>query len=204
MKITLQKTKQMIVGLMMLGVLASAKAENENIIFESQNPTNTEVKTSSNDSVASAYRLGPGDKIQVLVFGEAGMGVEAKLTDAGTFIHPLLGEITASGLTIGELSAKVVNQLKGKYLKEPKVSINITEYREFYINGEVQKPGAYHFTPGLTVFKAISMAGGFTQRASRTNIELIADKSQSKVAQTVGLDAPINPGDVLTIEESFF
>ena len=88
----------------------------------------------------STYRLGAGDTIKIQIYGEPEMGVEAKLSDAGTLVHPVLGEIKAAGLTIGELSAALVEELKGPYLVDPKVSVNILEYRDYYVNGEVQKP----------------------------------------------------------------
>ncbi len=156
-----------------------------------------------NNSV-STYRLGAGDTIKIQVYGEPEMSVEAKLSDAGTLVHPVLGEIKAAGLTIGELSAALVEELKGSYLVDPKVSVNILEYREYYVNGEVQKPGAYPYQPGLTVHKAISVAGGFTQRASRTSITLTAEKDPTQTPKEVKLDTPVNPGDILMIEESFF
>jgi protein involved in polysaccharide export with SLBB domain len=152
----------------------------------------------------SIYRLDSGDKIIIQIYGEPDMGFEGKLTDAGTLIHPLLGEIKAAGLSVGELAVVVEKELKGRYLVDPKVSINVLEYREYYVTGEVQKPGAYHYEPGLTVHKAVSVAGGFTQRASRTSIILTADKDPARTAKEVTLDTPVNPGDVLTIEESFF
>lgn len=152
----------------------------------------------------STYRLGVGDKIIIQIYGEPDLNVQAKLSDAGTIIHPLLGEIKAAGLTIGELSATLVKELKDRYLVDPKVSVNILEYREYYITGEVQRPGAYHYEPGMTVLKAVSVAGGFTQRASRTSITLIADKDSTRTPKEVELNTPVNPGDILTIEESFF
>ena len=132
------------------------------------------------------------------------MGLEGKLSDAGTIVHPLLGEIHAANHSIGELADAIVQELKGRYLVDPKVSINILEYRDYYITGEVQKPGAYHYEPGLTVHKAISVAGGFTQRASRTSIYLVKDKDPTRTEQEVDLNTPIGPGDILTVEESFF
>jgi protein involved in polysaccharide export with SLBB domain len=156
------------------------------------------------DISVSTYRLDAGDKIKIQVYGEPDMGVEAKLSDAGTLVHPVLGEIKAAGLTIGELSAAIAEELKGSYLVDPKVSVNILEYREYYVNGEVQKPGAYPYQPGLTVHKAISVAGGFTQRASRTSITLTAEKDPTQTPKEVKLDTPVNPGDILMIEESFF
>ena len=156
------------------------------------------------DNNVSSYRLAAGDKIKIQVYGEDEMGLEAKLSDAGTLMHPLLGEITAKSFTIGELTNLITKELKGKYLVEPKVSVNIVEYREYFINGEVQKPGAYHYEPGLSVYKAISTAGGFTQRASRTGIYIISEKDGSQTPKEVSLDALVSPGDVLTIDESFF
>lgn len=155
-------------------------------------------------NTVSTYRLGPGDKIVIQVYGEPDMGLEAKLTDAGTFFHPLLGEIKAVDLTIGDLSSLLTKEIKDRYLVDPKVSVNILEYREYFINGEVQKPGAYHYEPGLTVYKAISVAGGFTQRASRTAITLITDKDPTHTPQEAELNTPVHPGDIITIDESFF
>lgn len=160
--------------------------------------------TASSRPTASTYLLGPGDTIKIQVFGEPEMGLEGQLSDSGTIVHPLLGEMIAAGHSIGELTEAIVQELKGRYLVDPKVSINIVEYRDYYITGEVKKPGAYHYEPGLNVHKAISVAGGFTQRASRTSIYLIKDKDPSRTEQEVDLNTSIGPGDILTVEESFF
>jgi len=156
------------------------------------------------NSSFSNYQLGVGDKVKIHVYGEEELGLETELTDAGTITYPLLGEIKASGLTIGELTEFITDSLKGRYLTDPKVTINVTEYRDYYVSGEVEKPGAYHYEPGLTVHKAVSIAGGFTERASRTSITVVADKDASHTPQDVELDTPIAPGDVITVEESFF
>lgn len=152
----------------------------------------------------STYRLGPGDTISVKVYGEDDLGVEAELTDAGTFVHPLLGEVKAVGKTIGELTAAMTKEVKNHYVVDPKISVNIVQYRKYYVNGEVKSPGAYPYEPGLTVYKAISVAGGFTQRASRTSISLISDNDPTHKEQEVELHTPIQPGDILTIDENFF
>jgi polysaccharide export outer membrane protein len=98
--------------------------------------------------------------------------------------------------------------LKGPYLIEPSVSVSIIEYRPFYVIGEVKKPGSYSFHPGLTVDKAISISGGFTERASKSSIYVINDSGKKKSARQekkkVELFDVIQPGDVVTIEQSFF
>ena len=152
----------------------------------------------------SDYRLGAGDKISVQVYGEPDLSIEAILSDAGTISYPLLGELKVSKLTIGKLSALIVDELKGRFIVDPKITINIVEYRNFYINGEVKKPGAYPYEPGLTIYKAITMAGGFTNRASRSSITLIAEDDQEQIPRDMELNTPVNPGDIINIEESFF
>ncbi|MGR8980882.1 MAG: polysaccharide biosynthesis/export family protein [Gammaproteobacteria bacterium] len=152
----------------------------------------------------SDYRLGVGDKISIQVYGEPDLSIEATLTDAGTISYPLIGELKVSKLTIGKLSALIVDELKGRYIVDPKVTINIVEYRNFFINGEVKKPGAYPYEPGLTIYKAVTLAGGFTNRASRSSITLLAEDDPEQNPRDVGLTAPINPGDIINVEESFF
>lgn len=154
----------------------------------------------------SRYRLGSGDVISIYVLGEDDLKREKlRLTDAGTIQYPVLGEIRLRGLTTGELEQKITAGLRNAdYLKNPKVTVSIDEYRPFFINGEVAKPGGYPYVPGLTVLKAVSLAGGFKDRASKRNIFVVRDGAANEERKRVELDAPIYPGDILTIEESFF
>jgi polysaccharide export outer membrane protein len=84
------------------------------------------------------------------------------------------------------------------------VSVEINEYRPFYINGMVHRPGGYPFQPGLSVRKAASIAGGFKERASLSKIYLIKENDSTQSPRKVDLDAPVGPGDLVTVEESFF
>lgn len=153
----------------------------------------------------SAYRLSSGDVITIRVLGEDDLSKEkVRLTDAGTVSHPALGEIRALGLTTGEVEKIVTDGLRGRYLVNPKVSVGIEEYRPFYINGMVEKPGSYPYQPGLTVRKAASLAGGFRERASLSSISIIREKDASQKSQSVDLNSLVMPGDILTVDESFF
>lgn len=153
----------------------------------------------------SSYRLSSGDVITIRVLGEDDLSKEkVRLTDAGTVSHPALGEIRALGLTTGEVEKIVTDGLRGRYLVNPKVSVSIEEYRPFYINGMVEKPGGYPYQPGLTVRKAASLAGGFRERASLSNIYIIREKDPTQKSQTVNLNTLVMPGDILTVDESFF
>lgn len=153
----------------------------------------------------SEYTLGSGDVIRISVFGEETLTIErVQLSDAGTLSYPFLGELQLLGLTVGELQDKITKGLKGDYLIDPKVSVTILEYRYFYINGEVKKPGGFPFQPGLNIHKAVSLAEGFTERASKRNIFIISDNDPSQTRRRVDLNSPVKPGDSITVEQSFF
>jgi protein involved in polysaccharide export with SLBB domain len=153
----------------------------------------------------SKYKLGTGDMISVRVLGEDDLRREkVRLSDAGTLSFPVLGEIKVQGMTVGTLEDYITKGLKGRYLLNPQVTVTIDEYRNFYVNGMVEKPGGYPYSPGLTVRKAITLAGGFKERASREKINIIRDDDPKQTARKVDLNATVLPGDIVTIEESFF
>lgn len=157
------------------------------------------------NSGLSAYRLAAGDVITIRVLGEDDLSKEkVRLTDAGTVSHPALGELRALGLTTGELEKIVADGLRGRYLVNPKVSVQIEEYRPFYINGMVEKPGGYPYQPGLTIRKAASLAGGFRERAAVTKIFIIRELDPQQRSQRAELNTLVMPGDIVTVEESFF
>ena len=153
----------------------------------------------------SSYKLGMGDVISVQVIGEDELKRDrVRLSDAGTLSFPYLGEIPVRGKTLGELEEYIAKGLKGRYLLNPQVTVTILEYRNFFVNGQVEKPGGYPFVPGLTVRKAISIAGGFKERASKEKINIIHEDDPKGSTKRVTLDAPVLPGDIITVEESFF
>ena len=159
----------------------------------------------SQDASLSNYRLGSGDVISIQVLGEEDLRREKiRLSDAATISYPILGEIRLLGKTVSELETLIRTGLTGRYLVNPQVTVTIVEYRSFYINGQVEKPGGYQYIPGLTVRKAVSLAGGFRERASKEKIFVIRDNDPSKASKRVSQDETIHPGDIITVEESFF
>ena len=153
----------------------------------------------------SSYKLGVGDVITAQVVGEEELKRDkVRLSDAGTLSFPYLGEIRVRGMTVGELEDFIAKGLKGRYLLNPQVTVTIHEYRNFFVNGQVDKPGGYPFVPGLTVRKAISIAGGFKERASKEKINVIREDDTKGNSQRINLDSPVRPGDIITVEESFF
>lgn len=152
----------------------------------------------------NAIRMGSGDRIAVRVFGEADLSLQAQLGESGVINYPFLGEIKAAGLTTLELEGLITNRLKGDYLVEPVVHVSIEEYRPLFIDGEVGTPGAYGFQPGLTVGKAVALAKGLTERASKRKITIERLVGDEKRLIEASLSTEILPGDVITVGQRFF
>jgi polysaccharide export outer membrane protein len=152
----------------------------------------------------SEYKLGTGDKITVYVFDEPDLSLDYTLSDAGTISYPFLGEIRVLGMTVGELENRIASSLAAGYLVDPKVNVTIKEYKQFYIEGEVEKSGGYVYQPGLTLRKAVSLAGGMTERASEKKIFVIRESDPDKQRKSIGMSDPVYPGDIVTVEQGFF
>jgi len=152
------------------------------------------------------YQLGAGDLIAISVYGETDLSFEVKIGDSGRITYPFLGEIQVTGNTTQELEGLITHGLiDGEFLIRPEVTVNIVEYRPFYVNGEVQDPGSYPFEPGLTLRKAITIAGGFTERASRSRISIISgssDSGESVIAES--LDIFVKPDDIISVSQRLF
>lgn len=156
------------------------------------------------DFSSNSYRLGAGDLITVQVYDEPEMSVETRISDRGTISYPFLGELSVKGLTALQLEDDITARLKGPYLVNPEVTVSILEYRPLFVNGEVEKPGGFPFSPGLTVRKAISLAGGFKERANRSRINVVRETDASQAPRSIELDDQVMPGDIITVERSFF
>ena len=150
------------------------------------------------------YHLGSGDRVRIITFGEASLTGEFVVSGSGTISLPLVGEIHTAGLTTNMLERAVEAQLRGGYLTDPKVSVEVMNYRPFYILGEVTKPGEYPYTNGLTVLNAVATANGFTYRADTKTVYVrhVGDKEEAKVSLTP--TTPVLPGDTIRIRERYF
>lgn len=157
------------------------------------------------DDPGTQYKLAAGDVLRITVFGEPELSLKRiRLNDAGTFSYPFLGEISAKGLTPNQVEKIIVDGLKQGYLVDPKVSLSQIEYRAFYINGEVQKPGSYPFVPGLTLDKAIALGGGLTERASIKRVTIVRGDGGQTLTDNITRSTVISPGDTISIAQGFF
>ncbi len=151
----------------------------------------------------SNYRLSAGDRIIIAVYGEDDLSMETTLGDSGVISYPFLGEIAIQNMTIKELEQYIRQKLDGDYLVNPNVNVSIEKYRPFYINGQVESPGGYPYQPGLTIQRAVSLGGGFTERASKKNVFIVHEEQpERRIHATQHMK--VSPGDIITVEESFF
>jgi polysaccharide export outer membrane protein len=149
------------------------------------------------------YILGAGDKIAIKVFGQEDLSIESFLGNSGNVNYPFLGDIKVVGLSIKEVELYITKGLKGDYLINPNVYVQVIEYRPFYIHGEVKKPGGYPYHPSMTINQAVALAGGLTERADKGKISLYKE-GDKKLKQRASLEHSVNAGDTITIEQRFF
>jgi len=152
---------------------------------------------------SGSYLLGPGDKVEIKVFGQKDLTVETLLSNSGQINYPFFGEIKLTGLTVKQVEKLIYRGLKGDYLVNPNVYVHVVEYRPFYIHGEVKQPGGYPYQPGLTINQAIALAGGLTERASKDKIYLFKEKKKNTKIN-VSLTFKVNAGDTILIKQRFF
>jgi polysaccharide biosynthesis/export protein VpsN len=150
------------------------------------------------------YRLGVGDVIRIDVHNEPDLSLEVQLPVTGLFDYPFLGTVRAVGLTVAQLQSRLTQGLAGDYLVKPAVNVRVVQYRPFYVRGQVRSSGGFPYVLGLTVEKAVTVAGGFTDRASLKNIYLIKENATQDSKIKVNLDSPVAPGDTIIVEESLF
>lgn len=155
-------------------------------------------------AVQDDYRLGPGDKVKVVVFGHEDLSGEAEVDGSGTVSLPLIRNIPVQGITVRELEEEIANRLKPEYLLNPKVSVEVLSYRPFYIYGEVNKPGSYPYVNGMTVINAVALAGGYTYRARQSRVNLTRASDAQKRVTEAGPETTVFPGDVIEVLERYF
>lgn len=149
------------------------------------------------------YHLGVGDKLKVSVFGEDNLSGQFEVNAVGQISMPLIGEMPAKGLAIHEFRESIARRLSDGYLKNPKVNVEMTNYRPIFVQGEVKNAGQFEFKNGLSLRDAIAMAGGYTYRAQQTYLYIGREGEPELAVRTPG-DIPVLPGDNIRIPERFF
>lgn len=162
------------------------------------------VEVSYDRSVEAAYTLDTGDTLRIFVYGQQNLSRLYTVDARGSIMVPLLGSVSARGLTTSELAARIRARLGSQYVRDPHVTVDIHENRTFFILGEIRQPGKYPYVHGMTIEMAVAIAGGYTPRASERHARVSrmgTDGHQMLEGQPSFL---VRPGDTITIQERFF
>lgn len=152
----------------------------------------------------TGYRLDTGDTLRVIVYNEDSLSADFTVGDDGTLSIPTLGPIPARGLTVQQVQQEIYNGLNAGIILEPGLSVQLAQYRPFFIVGEVARPGQYNFMPGLNVLGAVAVAGGFTIRANTREVTIVRTQGGQAGEWSAAPVADLRPGDVVVIREQFF
>jgi polysaccharide export outer membrane protein len=150
------------------------------------------------------YTLDSGDKLRVVVFGQDGISNSYAVDTSGKITMPLIGAVRARGQTTAQLSDSIATRLRQGYIREPHVAVEVETYRPFFILGEVTLPGQFPYVPDMTVETAVAVAGGFTPRAQRRQVELHRQLDGQAMHGIVPVGYPVRPGDTVVVAERWF
>lgn len=152
----------------------------------------------------ASYRLGTGDKVRVIVFDEEDLGGEFQIDDGGYIRLPLIGQLKAAGFSPRELEAQIAAALSDGYLNAPRVSVEVTDYRPFYIIGEVSKPGQYAYVNDMTAMNAVALGGGYTVEANDSSVYIRHEGEKEEQKYAADATTTIHPGDVVRVPRTTF
>jgi polysaccharide export outer membrane protein len=164
------------------------------------------------DIFVKAYRIGPGDLLEIKVFELEQLSQVVRVSEDGSITLPLLGRIELEGLTQDGTAAKISGLLAAKYVKNPQVTVFIKEYKskQVAVIGAVEKPGSYELVGRKNLLQIISAAGGLTDQA--TDEIYVLREGQNGDAVSIPIDLkdllvngnqklniPIEPSDVINV-----
>jgi polysaccharide export outer membrane protein len=150
------------------------------------------------------YRLGIGDKLRVNVFRQESLSGEFQINSDGNLSFPLIGDVKALGATVAQVNGVIRDRLAEGYLKDPRVSIEVINFRPYFILGEVKTPGQYPYSINLTVMNAIATAQGKTPRADGKAVWIRKSGEENEALYRLTPDLKVQPGDTIRIGERLF
>lgn len=152
----------------------------------------------------TGYKVGAGDRLTIRVAGEPDLSSEFLVDGAGTISMPYVQTVAIAGLTAAEIEDLLTKRLRQGYLRDPKVSVQVTTLRPFYILGEVNTSGSFAYQPGITVQNAIAIAGGYSPRADQTKVLITRKNANGTRSYKVPVTTQIYPGDIIYVRERWF
>ena len=156
------------------------------------------------ESRQHAYTLASGDRLRVIVYGQDTLSNVYAVDGGGRISMPLIGAVDAKGQTTTSLERQIEARLRNGFLREPKVSVEVDQFRPFFILGEVNQSGQYPYVNGMTVQTAVAIAGGFTPRGAQSYAVITRNIDGEPAVSDVPITYPIRPGDTIAVKERLF
>lgn len=150
------------------------------------------------------YTLGSGDRLRIAVFGEPTLTGEFAINGAGAISYPLLGDVAVATKTTAQVGDEITARLGAEFVRSPKVSVEVINYRPVYVLGEVARPGEFPYVEGLSALALVAKAGGFTYRANQKVIFIRRESNTAETAFAMSGSLLIRPGDTVRIGERYF
>ena len=169
-----------------------------------ENNNKQQTQNLSLTSINTEYRLGSGDLLKITVFNQEDLSGEYTINGAGQVSLPLIGDVNTKDLTVKQVEQGIADKLKPDYLLNPRVSVQVLNYRPFYILGEVKEPKSYPYVDGMTYLNAVAIAGGYTYRAKEDHVVVIRMNDPQKQEIILKMDDKVLRGDVIHVKERFF
>jgi protein involved in polysaccharide export with SLBB domain len=165
----------------------------------------TPVAMTEGPSVANyVYRIGSGDRLKIQTFGESTLSGEFAVNAEGTIAFPLVGDVSVGGKTVTEFKDDLTQRLGSQYLRNPRISVEMVNFRPVYILGEVAKPGEFNYSERMSVFALVAKAGGFTYRANQSYAFIRREDETEEKAVRLTSATAVQPGDTVRIPDRVF
>ena len=164
----------------------------------------TEDEPRQESKASGAYKLDSGDKLRVFVYAQPSLSRIYTIDNEGFISVPLIGNVQARGISTRGLEATIMARLGAEFVRDPHVTVDIQQYRPFFILGEIRSAGQYPYVGGLTVDAAVAIAGGFSDRANERKVQITRRINGEVVKLDVPGDAHVRPGDTISVKERWF
>jgi polysaccharide export outer membrane protein len=186
-------------------IAAAQQSQPRSAVPQATSPAGTaSVPQTAAQSADDSYHLGSGDRIHIGVFGQSDLNGDYVVDGGGSVQLPLIGSVRAAGLTVAELQKQLISKFSDGYLVNPNVEVDVVNYRPFYIIGEIKAPGQYPYVNGMSILNAVALAGGFTDRADKSEVYIRRNGSAKEIEYPGDETTKVNPGDIVRISERFF
>ena len=150
-----------------------------------------------------AYRLAAGDKVAMQVFGQQELSGQFDVNADGNLSLPLIGSVPARGRTVAEMADDIRERLN-KFVVNPRFTFDVMTYRQVFVLGQVNHPGGFAYTSGMTVQQAVALAGGYTRRAITDKV--VVTRLTDAGPKDYGLmpQDQLAPGDTIDVQRRVF